>query len=160
MKRLKREALFWVSTALLMAAWVSSVIAQTPAETRYATDAQIESNFRGRSFQLVGDDQVAVVRALDWPKDSSVSIPFWLGTGKVTPPRLSPKEGHYYVISEAYLVRSLGGDEWLIRAGSSFQKPDAVFITQNTKYKETGVMLHDRPVHRNADYEPQRRHKT
>jgi hypothetical protein len=141
MKRLKREALFWISVTLLLGALISSVAAQAPDETRYAPAAQVESNFRGRSFQLVGDDKVAIIRALNWPKDRSVSLPFWLGTGKATPPTLSPKEGRYYVISEAYLVRRLGGNEWLIRAGSSLQKPDAVFVTENTKYKETGVML-------------------
>ena len=116
-------------------------IAQTAPETKYATSAQVEANFRGRSFQMIGDDKVATIRALDWPKDRSVSLPFWLGTGKATPPSLSPKESSYYVISEAYFVRSLGGSEWLIRAGSSLQKPDAVFVTGYTHYKETGVIL-------------------
>jgi hypothetical protein len=45
------------------------------------------------------------------------------------------------VISEAYIVRGLAPNEWLIRGGSSLQKPDAVFITKKTRYKTTGVIL-------------------
>jgi hypothetical protein len=141
MKTYRREALLGIPVGLLALAIFSSSLAQTSVEAKYATSAQVESDFRGRSFQLIGDDKIAVVRALDWSNDRSVSLPFWLGAGKATPPALSPKEGQYYVISEAYIVRSLGGNEWLIRAGSSLQKPDAVFVTENTKYKETGVML-------------------
>lgn len=141
MKTYRREALLGIPVGLLALAIFSSSLAQTSVEAKYATSGEVESNFRGRSFQLIGDDKVAIVRALDWPKDRSVSLPFWLGTGKATPPALSPKEAQYYVISEAYIVRSLGGNEWLIRAGSSLQKPDAVFITDHTHYKNTGVML-------------------
>ncbi len=91
---------------------------------------------------MLGDDtSVAIVRALDWDKERSIKIPFWLGTGRVVPPAARPKEGGYYVISEAYIVRSLGGKEWLIRAGSSLRKPDAVLITARTHYKTTGVIL-------------------
>jgi hypothetical protein len=141
MKPYKREVLLPILVGLLLSLAVfSSAVPQTAGETRYATDAQVESNFRGRSFQLIGDDRVAIIRALDWPKDYSISLPFWLGTGQATPPALSPKEGHY-VISEAYIVRRLGGDEWLIRAGSAPQKPDAVLVTDHTHYKNIGIML-------------------
>jgi hypothetical protein len=101
----------------------------------------VESAFRGQSFVLGGNTQVAEVRALDWGKDRSVTLPFWLGTGNVVPPDRRPVVGGYYVISEAYIVRSLGGPEWLIRAGSSLQKPDAVLVTNRTRYKTTGVLL-------------------
>lgn len=135
-----------VSIALLFRflcslALAAPALADTLVTPKYATDAQVEASFRGRSFLLVGDDKVAIVRAVDWTKDRSVSLPFWLGTGKAAPPALSPKQGKYYVISEAYLVRSLSGNEWLIRAGSSLQKPDAVFVTEKTRYKTTGVIL-------------------
>ncbi len=113
---------------------------QTAAQEPFASAQQVEL-FRGQSFLLGDDTSVAIVRALDWDKDRSIKIPFWLGTGRVVPPAARPKEGGYYVISEAYIVRSLGGKEWLIRAGSSLQKPDAVLITTLTRYKNTGVIL-------------------
>lgn len=106
----------------------------------FASAQQVEA-FRGQSFLLGDDTSVAVVRELDWSPDRSVKIPFWFGTGNATPPALQPKQGSYYVISEGYIVRTLGGKEWLIRAGSSLQKPDAVLITNRTHYKTTGVIL-------------------
>jgi len=106
----------------------------------FASAQQVEF-FRGQSFLLGDDTSVAIVRALDWSKDRSIKIPFWLGTGNAVPPAARPKEGGYYVISESYIVRSLGRKEWLIRAGSSLQKPDAVLITNRTHYKTTGVIL-------------------
>jgi hypothetical protein len=120
---------------------VTSAAAQPTLATRYATAAQVESDFRGKSFLLVGDDQVALIRAPDWETDRSVALPFWLGIGNAVSPALRPKQGNYYVISEAYIVRSLGGDEWLIRAGSSLRKDDAVLITSKTSYKTSGVIL-------------------
>lgn len=114
---------------------------QISQTTKFAHAAQVESSFRGRSFILAGDDQVALVRAPDWEEGRSLRLPFWLGTGNVVPSAMRPKESGYYVISEAYIVRSLGGKEWLIRAGSSLQKPDAVFITGKTRYKTTGIIL-------------------
>lgn len=118
----------------------SAAQGQGAAQGPFASASQVES-FRGQSFLLGDDTSVAVVRALDWSKDRSIKIPFWLGTGNATPPAAKPKEADYYVISEAYIVRSLGGKEWLIRAGSSLQKPDAVLITNRTHYRTTGVIL-------------------
>jgi len=111
------------------------------AQTAFASAEQVESSFRGQSFMLGSDSQVAVVRALNWDKDRSVKLPFWLGTGNVVPPAAKPRKNSYYVISEAYIVRKLEGNEWLIRAGSSLQKPDAVLVTTKTRYKTTGVIL-------------------
>jgi hypothetical protein len=122
-------------------AMVASAAAQSTPAPRYATAAQIESDFRGKSFLLVGDDQVAKIRAPSWSADRTVTLPFWLGIGGAVPPALRPKQGNYYVISEAYIVRTLRGDEWLIRAGSSLRKDDAVLITTKTRYKTTGVIL-------------------
>ena len=113
---------------------------RSPSQT-FASAQQVESAFRGQSFLLGGNTQVAEVRAVDWSKDRSVTLPFWLGTGNVVPPDRRPVVGSYYVISEAYIVRSLNGPEWLIRAGSSLQKPDAVLVTNRTHYKTTGVLL-------------------
>lgn len=110
-------------------------------DTKYASESMIESTFRGKSFYLGSNTQVAVIRALDWDKERTVNLPFWLGTGIATPPALLPQKGEYYVISEAVIVRSLGGKEWLIHAGSKLQKPDAVFVTSRTHYKNTGVIL-------------------
>lgn len=112
-----------------------------PSSQTFASAQQVESAFRGQSFLLGDSTQVAKVRALDWSKDRSVQLPFWLGTGNVVPPERRPVVGGYYVISEAYIVRSLSGPEWLIRAGSSLQKPDAVLVTNRTRYKTTGVLL-------------------
>ncbi|MGO9603587.1 MAG: hypothetical protein ACLQAT_09360 [Candidatus Binataceae bacterium] len=125
---------------------VFSIAAAVPAADQGATQgpfasAQQVELFRGQSFLLGDDTSVAIVRGLDWSKDRSIKIPFWLGTGNAVPPTARAKEGGYYVISEAYIVRSLGGKEWLIRAGSSLQKPDAVLITNRTHYKTTGVIL-------------------
>ena len=113
---------------------------QAAVQQPFASAQQVEL-FRGQSFLLGEDTSVAIVRALDWDKDRSIKIAFWLGTGRVVPPAARPQEGGYYVISEAYIVRSLGGKEWLIRAGSSLKKPDAVLITTRTRYKTTGVIL-------------------
>ena len=113
---------------------------QSATQGPYASAQQVEF-FRGQSFLLGENTSVAMVRALDWSKDRSIKILFWLGTGNVVPPAVRPIEGGYYVISEAYIVRTLGGKEWLIRAGSSLQKPDAVLITSRTRYTTTGVIL-------------------
>jgi hypothetical protein len=107
----------------------------------FASAPQVESTFREQSFILGDDTKVANVRALDWSKDHYLTLPFWLGTGAVVPPSDQPAMGKYYVISEAYIVRSLGGREWLIRAGSQLQKPDAVLLTKRTRYTTTGVIL-------------------
>jgi hypothetical protein len=125
---------------LLIVATFGPSLAQPPPKPKYATSEQAEG-FRGKSFLLVGDDTAAVIRGLDWSEDRSITLPFWLGTGPATPIALVPKEGKYYVISEAYIRRRLAADEWLIRAGSSLQKPDAVLITNKTRYKTTGEIL-------------------
>jgi hypothetical protein len=140
MKTLGRQ----ISVAILCELLITSAafglsLAQT-SSPRYATSEQVEA-FRGKSFLLVGDNTAAVIRGLDWSKDRSITLPFWLGRGPVTPTALVPEEGKYYVISEAYIRRSLGPNEWLIRAGSSLQKPDAVLVTEKTRYKTTGVIL-------------------
>ena len=129
-------------TLLLLSSGVNTYADDTasPSQT-FASAQQVEAAFRGQSFVLGGNTQIAQVRALDWSNDRSVALPFWLGTGNVVPPDRRPVVGGYYVISEAYIVRTLGGPEWLIRAGSSLQKPDAVLVTNRTHYKTTGVLL-------------------
>ncbi len=139
---LRRARVFAASVlALICLVTAASAADQGATGPVFASASQVESNFRGQSFILGDDTSVAIVRALDWSKDQSIKLPFWFGTGNVVPPAARPKEGSYYVISEAYIVRSLGGPEWLIRAGSSLQKPDAVLVTTKTRYKTTGVLL-------------------
>jgi len=128
-------------SALLVIAAREAAAEQGAEPAKFASASQVESNFRGQSFILGSGDQVAAVQALNWEKDRFIRLPFWLGTGKVVPRTARPRKGSYYVISEAYIVRSLGGNEWLIRAGSKFQKPDAVLVTRKTRYKTTGIIL-------------------
>jgi hypothetical protein len=78
MKTYQPEVLLGIPVGLLALAIFSSSLAQTSVEAKHATSTEVESNFRGRSFQLIGDGKVAIVRALDWPKDRSASLPFWL----------------------------------------------------------------------------------
>src|SRR5262249_55581270 len=60
----------------------------------------------------------------------------------MVPGVLMPKEGEYYVISEAVLTKELGTPgEWLIEAGSSLIKRDTVYITTRTHYLGPGKIL-------------------
>ena len=112
-----------------------------PATAKYASARQVESAFRGHSFILGNDNQIAEVRALNWSADRSIKLPFWFGTGQMVPPEYRPAKGDYYVISESWIVRKLADKELLIRAGSQLQKPDAVFVTTRTRYKGPGMLL-------------------
>ncbi len=111
------------------------------AAAKFASAQQVESAFRGHSFILGNDNQIADVRALNWSADRSIKLPFWFGTGQVVPPEYRPEKGDYYVISESWIVRKLADQELLIRAGSQLQKPDAVLITTRTRYKDSGMLL-------------------
>lgn len=109
---------------------------------RFASAEQVEENFRGKAFLLGDNDKVALVRQTTWPTDHFLQLPFWLGTNILLPGVLQPKQGDYYVISEAYIVRQLDNpDEWLIDAGSSLLKKETVFITTRTRYKSPGRIL-------------------
>ena len=55
---------------------------------------------------------------------------------------LQPKEGEYYVISEARLIKPLDAPgEWMIEAGSSLIKRETVLQTARTHYLGTGKIL-------------------
>ena len=54
---------------------------------------------------------------------------------------LRPTVGHLYVMSQSTLVRPLGNNEYLIRAGSKLFKSDTVFEATHTHYIDTGGML-------------------
>ena len=126
---------------LLLVGIATASASAAPVTTNYASAQQVETTFRGRSFFLGNDNQIADVRALDWNADRSVKLPFWFGTGQLVPAEHRPEKGDYYVISESWIVRKLADKEWLIRAGSQLQKPDAVLVTSKTLYKSNGVLL-------------------
>ena len=109
---------------------------------RFASAEQIEENFRGRSFILGDNATVALVRPVDSPKDQWLKLPFWFGMNVMVPGVLQPKEGDYYVISEAHLVKPLDAPgEWMIEAGSSLIKRETVLQTTRTHYLGTGKIL-------------------
>jgi hypothetical protein len=109
---------------------------------RFASAAQVEENFRGRTFVLGDNATVALVRPPDWPKDRWLKLPFWFGINVMVPGALQPKEGDYYVISEAKLDKALETPgEWMIEAGSHLIKRETVFVTTRTHYVGTGKIL-------------------
>ena len=109
---------------------------------RFASAEQVEENFRGRTFVLGDNAVVALVKTPDAPKDQWIKLPFWFGLNIMVPGVLQPKEGDYYVISEARLVKALDTPgEWMIEAGSSLIKRETVLITTRTHYVGAGKIL-------------------
>lgn len=102
---------------------------------------RIMKEFDGRDFRLGRNDREAEVRLADWPATYHLLIPFWLGVNPLLPGFMRPNLGRIYVISEAILVRPLGRDEYLIRAGSKMFKSDTVFVAVHTRYIQPGKML-------------------
>jgi hypothetical protein len=112
------------------------------APSRYARAEQIEMNFRGQSFVLGDNNQIAMVSPASAPKERVFQLPFWLGVNILVPGVLQPKEGDYYVISEAALIKPLENpDEWLIEAGSALIKKETVLVTTRTRFRSAGKML-------------------
>jgi hypothetical protein len=108
----------------------------------YASAEDVELNFRDRTFVLGDDNQIAEVRPLDWRKDRFLKLPFWFGVNILVPGVNAPKEGDFYVISEATLEKPLDTPgEWMIEAGSSLVKQETVFITTRTQYLGAGKIL-------------------
>jgi len=108
----------------------------------FASAEEVELNFRSRTFALGDDDKIAEVRPLSWPKDKFVKLPFWFGVNILVPGVMSPKEGDFYVISEATLDKPLDAPgEWMIEAGSTLVKQQTVFVTTRTQYLGTGKIL-------------------
>jgi hypothetical protein len=104
--------------------------------TPYARAEQVEMTFRGQSFVLGDDTTVAKVSPVSGASGQVLRLPFWLGTNVLVPGVLQPTEGDYYVVSEAVLVKPIGGpDEWLIEAGSSLIKKETVLITSRTRFR-------------------------
>lgn len=109
---------------------------------RFASAEQIEEDFRGRSFILGDNPGVALARPVDSPKDAWLKLQFWFGINLMVPGNMLPKEGDYYVISEARLIKPLEAPgEWMIEAGSSMFKRETVFQTTRTHYLGTGKIL-------------------
>ncbi|HZC46101.1 MAG TPA: hypothetical protein VE243_06470 [Candidatus Acidoferrum sp.] len=108
----------------------------------YASAEDVELNFRGRTFVLGDNNQIAEVRPLDWRKDQFLKLPFWFGVNILVPGVNAPKEGDFYVISEATLEQPLDtSGEWMIEAGSSLVKQETVFVTTRTQYVGPGKIL-------------------
>ena len=108
----------------------------------YASAEDVELNFRDRTFVLGDNNEIAEVRPLDWRKDKFLKLPFWFGVNILVPGVMAPKEGDFYVISEATLEKPLDTPgEWMIEAGSSLVKQETVFVTTRTQYSGTGKIL-------------------
>jgi len=111
----------------------------TPPEDPLSRD--ILRDFAGKQFDLANNDHEAHVSLTGSPDGHRVILPFWLGVNPLYPSFLRPKVGHIYVASESTLVRPLGNNEYLIRAGSKLFKSDTVFEARQTRYINTGAML-------------------
>jgi hypothetical protein len=110
--------------------------------TRFASAEQIEENFRGRGFILGDNAAVALVRPPDSAPNEWLKVQFWFGFNEMVPGALQPKEGDYYVISEARLIKPLDAPgEWMIEAGSSLIKRETVLQTARTHYLTIGKIL-------------------
>jgi len=108
----------------------------------FASAEEVELDFRSRTFILGTDDKVAEVRPPNWPKDKFVKLPFWFGINVLVPGVMAPKEGDFYVISEATLEKPLETQgEWMIEAGSTLVKQQTVLVTTRTQYLGTGKIL-------------------
>ena len=140
------------ATALALALVVAASVAiggctKTPPAPKtppriYASAEEVELDFRNHTFVLGDDNQTAEVRPLNWPKDKFIKLPFWFGVNILVPGVMAPKEGDFYVISEATLEKPLAAPgEWMIEAGSSLVKQETVFVTTRTQYLSTGKIL-------------------
>ena len=113
-----------------------------PPPSIYAGAEDVELNFRGRTFVLGDNNEIAEVRPPNWRKDKFLKLPFWFGVNILVPGVMAPKEGEFYVISEATLEKPLDAPgEWMIEAGSSLVKQETVFVTTRTQYSGTGKIL-------------------
>jgi hypothetical protein len=111
----------------------------TPPQDQLSRD--ILRDFDGKDFTLGNNDREAHVHLNGWPDNRRVIIPFWLGVNPLYPGFLRPTVGHIYVMSESVMVRPLGHNEYLIRAGSKLFKFDTLFEATHTRYLDTGKML-------------------
>jgi hypothetical protein len=139
--RITTRFLFVLITAIAIGA-CSRPQPPSAMPVRFASAEQVEENFRSKSFVLGDNAVVALVKSPDAPKDQWIKLPFWFGLNVMVPGVLQPKEGDYYVISEARLVKALDTPgEWMIEAGSSLIKRETVLITTRTHYVGPGKIL-------------------
>jgi len=145
MKQVKIAAALGFASAVVVATIAGCGKSAPPLEAPpriFATAEEVELNFRGRTFVLGDNNQIAEVRPLDWRKDQFLKLPFWLGVNVLVPGVMAPKEGDFYVISEAALEKPLDTPgEWMIEAGSSLVKQETVFVTTRTRYLAPGKIL-------------------
>lgn len=125
----------------LAAAGCSRPAPATAHRSIYASAAEIEENFRGKPFVLGTDNTVAMVRPTWWDDKQWLKLPFWFGVNILVPGVKQPKEGEYYVISEARLGKPLGPDQWMIEAGSSLVKQETVLETGRIRFVSGGKLL-------------------
>src|SRR5271170_3176067 len=108
----------------------------------FASAEEVELDFRSHTFVLGDNNEIAEVRPPNWSKDKFIKLPFWFGVNILVPGVMAPKEGDFYVISEATLGKALDTPgEWIIEAGSSLVKQETVFVTTRTQYLGTGKIL-------------------
>jgi predicted small lipoprotein YifL len=139
---LARTAAVAFVAALFALAGCGNPVPQKRPPSIYASAEDVELNFRDRTFVLGDNDQIAEVRPLDWRKDKFLKLPFWFGVNILVPGVMAPKEGDFYVISEATLEKPLDTPgEWMIEAGSSLVKQETVLITTRTHYFGPGKIL-------------------
>jgi hypothetical protein len=142
-RRRALAAAAWLATVMALALAACAKPAPVKAPPRiYASAEEVELDFRSRTFILGTNNEVAEVRAVGWPKDKVIKLPFWFGVNILVPGVMAPKEGDFYVISEATLNRQLDAPgEWMIDAGSSLVQQQTVFVTTRTRYQGTGKIL-------------------
>ncbi len=139
---LRIAVIAFLSAAILIAAPGCRTAPAPKPHNPYASAGEVEENFRGQPFVLGDNDSVALVRPVGAPKDQYLRLRFWFGVNILVPGVLQPKEGDYYVISEATLDSKLDApDEWIIEAGSQLVKQQALFVTTKTHYLTTGKIL-------------------
>jgi hypothetical protein len=135
-----------ISLALFASAAIAGCAKPAPAlhvpPRIFASAEEVEIDFRSHTFVLGDDDKIAEVRPPNWSKDKFVKLPFWFGVNILVPGVMAPKEGDFYVISEATLEKPLATPgEWMIEAGSTLVKQETVFVTTRTQYLGTGKIL-------------------
>jgi hypothetical protein len=134
-----------VSAVAIAALALCAACSKAPPPARpsiYASAEEVEENFRGKPFVLGTNNSVAEVRPPGWDKDRWLKLPFWFGVNILVPGVQQPKEGDYYVVSEAQLGKALEAPgEWMIEAGSSLIKQETVLETGRTHYLTSGKLL-------------------
>ncbi len=145
MKQVKTAAALAFASAVIATIIAGCAKSAPPLEAPpriFASAEEVELNFRGRTFVLGDNNQTAEVRPLEWRKDKFLKLPFWFGVNILVPGVMAPKEGDFYVISEAALEKPLDTPgEWMIEAGSSLVKQETVFVTTRTRYLTPGKIL-------------------